>query len=132
MRALDSIGGAWLVEHGEEEVLEPELEIIDAHHHLWPAKTRGRWEPYSLVDFERDAGSGHRVVGSVYVECGAAYYEHGPDRMRPVGETQAVAGLAGAGGLCEAIVGLADLALGAGVADVLDAHVAGAGRGSAA
>ena len=111
----------------DEDGLEPDLEIIDAHHHLWPATTGGRWDPYSLADFECDARSGHRVVGSVYVECGAVYREQGSDRMRPVGETEAVAGLNVAGGLCKAIVGFADLTLGADVADVLDAHIAVAG-----
>ena len=111
----------------KEDVLEPDLEIVDAHHHLWPAATGGRWNPYSPVDFERDTRSGHRVVGSVYVECAASYREQGPERMRPVGESEAVAGLDVAGGLCEAIVGFADLTLGTEVDDVLDAHIAVAG-----
>src|ERR1043166_5964719 len=46
----------WLALH-KEDVLEPALEIVDPHHHLWDfARHR-----YLLHDLLADAGSGHNV-----------------------------------------------------------------------
>lgn len=120
----------WLATH-HEDALEPGLPIVDAHHHLW-----------ALPDFEylhpqlqRDLSSGHRVLATVHVECLSHYDEEGPEMLRPVGETRFVVGQALAhaqGGastrLAEAIVGWADLTLGAGIEPVLHAHLE-AGRG---
>ena len=119
----------------DEEILEPELEIVDSHHHLWPASPAqenggtllSKWAPYSLDDFCSDA-KGHRITGSVYVECQACYRESGPESMRPVGETESVAALPAPGDICAGIVGFADLSLGTSVGDVLDAHHEVAGR----
>jgi predicted TIM-barrel fold metal-dependent hydrolase len=118
-----------------EEILDPSLEIVDAHHHLWPAHPTaaasdrgaanhaGHWRSYSFADFHRDTMAGHRVTGSVYVECEARYRTDGPKELRPVGETEAVAGLEMRGGLCAGMVAFAALTLGAGVGEVLDAHL---------
>lgn len=74
---------AWL-DQVEEAILEPDLPIIDPHHHLW--KTRfGR--NYLLPDFWADTQSGHNIVKSVFIECGAFYFREGPDHLRPAGET---------------------------------------------
>lgn len=52
----------------EEAPLEPQLVIIDPHHHLWDNR---EGPAYLLEDFRADvAASGHNVVGSVFVECG--------------------------------------------------------------
>jgi predicted TIM-barrel fold metal-dependent hydrolase len=114
-----------------EEVLDPDLPICDAHHHLWRA--RGEAGAYLLDDLLADTGSGHRVVRTVFVECHSAYRTDGPEELRPVGETEFVAAIAeesGSDGAAEiaAIVGHADLCLGAAVEDVLVAHEE-AGRG---
>lgn len=112
----------------DEEILEPDLAICDPHHHLWDfAASR-----YLLPELLADIGSGHRVESTVFVECTAFYRDGGPDHLRFVGETGFVAGIAaeasrGRVRACEAIVGRADLTLGAGVAEVLDAHVAAGG-----
>ena len=60
-----------------EDALEPELPILDPHHHLWLDKghTGG---PYTLNDFREDTGSGHNVVGTVFLECHAEYRTDGP------------------------------------------------------
>jgi predicted TIM-barrel fold metal-dependent hydrolase len=117
-----------------EEILEPSLEIVDAHQHLWPAHRTAahverstanpadHWQSYSFEDFYRDTTTGHRVTGSVYVECEARYRTDGPTQLRPVGETEAVAALEMRGGLCAGMVAFADLTLGANVGEVLDAH----------
>jgi L-fuconolactonase len=74
----------------EEPVLEPDLEIVDPHHHLWPDDD----VPYDLEELHRDVRSGHRVVQTVFVECGAAYRQSGPDELAPVGETEFAAAAA--------------------------------------
>ncbi len=119
----------WLAGH-HEPVLDPELAIIDPHHHLWDA--RPELPAYGLADLHADTGAGHRVEATVFVECVWAYRSEGPDHLRPVGETEAVAAVAEASGASGAeirgIVGFADLTLGDAVDEVLDAHEA-AGRG---
>ncbi|MEM9566639.1 MAG: amidohydrolase family protein [Actinomycetota bacterium] len=113
-----------------EEAIEPELEIVDPHHHLWDTVTRyGRYE---LDDLRLDAGAGHRVVETVFIDCGANYRPDGPAHLRPVGETEYVANRADEsdrtdGVRIAAIVSHADLTIGESVGDVLDAHVAAAG-----
>lgn len=115
----------WLALH-EEPVLEPDLAIVDAHHHLFE---RTDWR-YGLDGFDRDLADGHRVVASVYVECREHYLESGPEALRPVGETLAIERIAtarGAGGVqgtevAAAIVAYADLSVGAAVDAVLEAH----------
>lgn len=115
-----------------EHIVEPELEIIDAHHHLWPNPV-GSIGLYSLPELHADTGSGHNVVGTVFVECGAAYDKGAPDHLQCVGETRFVAASAqssadGAGAEILAIVPAADLRWPA-LDETLDAHEeAGAGR----
>ena len=115
-----------------EPILEPELPICDAHHHLW--KGRGHTgQPYLLDDLRADTTSGHNVVRTVFVECHSEYRTDGPEELRPVGEVEFVAAVAeasdaGPGPAIEGIVGHADLTLGERVADVLHALDA-AGRG---
>ncbi|UKA55218.1 amidohydrolase family protein [Arthrobacter sp. FW305-BF8] len=129
----------------EIEILDPELEIIDPHHHLWPptgavvsmAAGPGQQTekgaqlpdcpPYSYADLRRDATSGHRVVGSVYVECSSFYRDDGPDHLRPVGESETIAAMELRDGLCQGIVGFADLMMGTSVKEVLEAHLEEAG-----
>jgi len=109
-----------------EAPLEPDLPICDPHHHLW----RRPDNPYLLDDFLRDATGGHHIVSSVAVECGAMYRETGPPELRPVGETEFLEGIASENARADnrasvaaAIVAYADLTLGDGVAEVLEAHL---------
>jgi len=132
-----------------EQILEPELPIVDPHHHLWdrrnyaaPAAAEHPFmtaiadaRRYLLDELMADTSSGHNVVATVFVECGAFYKADGPLALRPVGETEFVNGVAAmsASGLygdfraCAGIVGRADLLLGDGVVEVLEAHVAAGG-----
>lgn len=125
---------AWLAKRPAEPALEPELPIIDPHHHFWDAPHRGT---YFLPDLLADIGGGHNIVATVFLECQAMYRKHGPAAMAPVGEVEFVNGIAamsasGNYGPCrvaEAIIGHADLKLGARVRDVLEAEIAvGGGR----
>ena len=106
-------------------------EIVDPHHHLWPDARRA---PYALAELYEDLRTGHDIVQTVFVECGASYRSGGPEHLRPVGETEWVASAARAsaadgGPEIAGIVSFADLTAGDLVPEVLDAHAAaGDGR----
>ena len=122
---------AWLAQV-TEDVIEPDLPICDPHHHLWDYPG----SRYLLDELLADVGSGHNVTSTVFMECGSMYRADGPEALKPVGETEFVNGIAAmsaSGGYgdaraCAAIVGYADLNLGAAVGDVLDAHAAASAR----
>ena len=114
-----------------EPVLDPDLRIIDPHHHLWD-DARGR---YPLDELLRDVNSGHNVLATVFIECGAMYRASGLEALKPLGEVEFVNGVAamsasgvyGQARLCAGIIGFADLRLGEGVEPVLDAMTRAAG-----
>ena len=112
-----------------EPVVDPDAPIIDPHHHLWPA---GGSMAYGLADLEADLASGHNVVDTVFVECGAAYDRSGGDgAFAPVGESVFVTAEAERSGrqVMGGIVAHADLCDAADLDAVLDAHeAAGHGR----
>ncbi len=119
--------------HASPSVVEPDLPVIDSHHHLWLMST-GR---YLLDEFVADVSSGHRVLATVYAECSAMYRRRGPERFRSVGEAEFVAGCAamsesrlfGPTQICAAFIGAADFTLGAQVDEVLEAlAIASGGR----
>jgi predicted TIM-barrel fold metal-dependent hydrolase len=116
-----------------EVALDPDLPIVDPHHHIWGQDFRNAIfvEPYDLDELLDDkAGSIHNVVATVTVDSHAQHFTDGPEALRPVGETvyaERVAQEGGrrggrAAGVCAAIVPHADLCLGARVSEVLDAH----------
>jgi L-fuconolactonase len=137
-----------------EDILEPDLPIVDPHHHLWdrrgvPAAPVG--DPstehgftrvvrmsarYLLDELLADTDSGHDVVATVFVECRSMWRADGPPELRPVGETEFVNGVAamcasgtyGRTRACAGIVGHADLRLPPSMVDaVLKAHLAAGG-----
>ena len=126
----------WLAQETPEDVLEPDLPIIDPHHHLWDMRgLRAPWEQKVYLCEEMSAeirASGHNVVQTVFAQCGAFYRADGPEEMRPVGETEFVHGVAamsrsgryGSARLCTGIFSTADLRLGKAVEPVLQAHLA--------
>ena len=81
---------AWLAKAEPEPILDPELEIIDTHHHLWDMPGNR----YLLPELLDDLRSGHNVVATVFNECHSMYRAAGPVEMRPVGEVEFVAGIA--------------------------------------
>ena len=113
------------------EILDPGREIVDPHHHLWP---NGRRAAYALAELFEDLRTGHDIVQTVFVECGASYRADGPEHLGPVGETAWVAeaaraSVAAGGPEIAGIVSFADLAAGDLLPEVLDAHeAAGGGR----
>ena len=126
----------WLAQVPPEDVLEPDLPIIDPHHHLWDM--RGEDAPWAQKVYlcdemsEEIRASGHNVVQTVFAQCGAFYRADGPEEMRCVGETEFVHGVVamsrsgkyGDARLCTGIFSSADLRLGKGVEPVLKAHLA--------
>ena len=103
-----------------EKPLEPDLPICDPHHHLWDLQTSRVSERYLLDEILEDVSSGHNVVSTVFIECGAMHKADGPEALRPVGEVEFVNGIAAmsASGLygqtriAAGIVGTVDLRLG--------------------
>lgn len=132
---------AWLARQAPEAPIEPNLPIVDTHHHLWDRRdsSRAAGEPpigrYLLDELMADIRSGHNVVQTVFLECHSMYRATGPVEMRPVGEVEFVAGIAamsesgvyGPQRAAAGIVGYADLALGDAVAPVLEAQIAAGG-----
>jgi len=110
-----------------EEILEPDLPICDAHHHLWERAPNR----YFLSDLVADLGSGHNIVATVAVECGYGYRKSGTDELKPVGETEFLESVALQARsdpmittrIAAGIVGFADLSLGDGASAVLAAHL---------
>src|ERR1051325_12166316 len=77
----------WLGAAAEEPVLDPDLPIVDPHHHLWQ---RGDHR-YLLDELLADLNTGHNIVATVFLECrsmyraanagsGRAEYRRGSDR----------------------------------------------------
>lgn len=125
---------AWLA-LTPEEALEPALPICDPHHHLWDRRPTHFQPRYLLDEIVADAQSGHNVVSTVFIECGAMFKPDGPEALRPVGEVEFVngiaamsaAGLYGTTRVAAGIIGTAQLRLGAAVGAVLDAEIAAGG-----
>lgn len=113
---------AWLAQHSEE-IIDPDRKIIDPHHHLWP---KGHPLHYSPEDLMRDTSSGHNIVGTVFMECGASYLKEGPDHLKVLGETEFIVSsaqeIADAGGIpIVGFLGHADLRRDD-LDSILDAH----------
>lgn len=134
-----------------EAIIEPDLPIVDPHHHLWDLRALVPAFPeprhafieaiagaayYTFDQLQADTHSGHNIVATVFMECGAFYDPARGEAMKPVGEVEFVNGVAaqGASGLygdyrpCAGIVGHADLTLGDAVKPVVEALIA-AGNG---
>jgi L-fuconolactonase len=123
----------WL-DRRREETIEPDLPIVDPHHHLVDRPETGR---YLLPELLADLGSGHNITATVYLEWLSMYRAAGPTELRPVGEIEfangvaamAASGTYGKPQVCAGIIGYADLTLGAAVEKVLETMItAGGGR----
>src|ERR1700730_4209918 len=118
----------WL-DKTREEIIDPDLPIIDAHHHIWDQSGNR----YQLDDFIEDIAPGHNVIASVFAECHYSYFDDGPLELRPVGETTRITEMAESSDtrgiptrVCAGIVGRTDLRMGDQVAPVLEAHISAA------
>jgi L-fuconolactonase len=121
----------WL-EQRREQAIEPDLPIVDPHHHLVDRPETGR---YLLPELLADLNSGHNITATVYLEWLSMYRAGGLAELRPVGEIEfanGVAAMAASGRYgktraCAGIIGYADLTLGAPVENVLEAMIAAGG-----
>ena len=134
-----------------EAILEPDLQIIDPHHHLWDLRPMMSAFPqplhpfiasialtpyYTFNEIQAEIGSGHNVIGTVFMECGAFYNASASDELKVVGEVefvngvaaQSASGLYGPARLCAAIIGHADLSRGDAARGVLEALMAASPR----
>src|SRR5262249_51440381 len=92
----------WLAKETSEPVLEPDLPIVDPHHHLWDLRS-ATTEPF--LSFEQKVylcdeisddiqKSGHNIVQTVFAQRVAFYRADGTEAMRCVGETEFAHGVA--------------------------------------
>ncbi len=115
----------------EEPILEPELAIVDTHHHLW---LRSGYT-YLMPELAADMASGHNIAATVFAECHSMYRQDGPEAERSLGETEFVTGQAamsasggfGATQACAVMFGNVDMTLGAAVEPLLEQHIAASG-----
>jgi len=138
-----------------EAILEPDLPIVDAHHHLWLLSeaaleamgqretiltaalvpTYRRTARYLLDEYLADVQTGHNVRASVFIDAHAMYRADGPAHLKSVGEVEFVNGVAamaasdlfGPTRACAGIVGGIDLRLGHQAEEVLQAQLAAGG-----
>jgi L-fuconolactonase len=135
--------------------IDPELPIIDPHHHLWfqPQSVLDRLDPrenlmlgamlptlrsrprYLLDEFLSDLHSGHNIRATVYMEVGSMYRQNGPAELRSLGEVEFANGIAAIAAsrvvtdiaVCAGIVGKVDLRIGDAAGAVLERHIQAAG-----
>jgi len=115
----------------QEEIIEPQLPIVDAHHHFWNRDGK----PYFLPELLADIDTGHNIVATVFMECKAMYRKGAEPALQPLGEVEFVNGIAamsasgefGPTRVAAGIVGYADLGLGSAVRPVLEAEIAAGG-----
>jgi len=94
---------AW-IDLTQEDAIEPELEIVDPHHHLWDMrKLKGfnffgiMKQQYYMADELVDdcVGGGHNVTHSVFITTHSFFTAAAdPPWMAPLGEVQFVQGVA--------------------------------------
>lgn len=104
-----------------EITLEPDLEIVDAHHHLGDAQG----VPYFLDEFLADTRRGHKVVQSVFIEASWGWSSDSPDPARGLPEIRRVAEIAReserrGGARISGIVGFVDLRHGRRAGEIID------------
>jgi L-fuconolactonase len=117
----------WHAQANVESALEPDICIVDAHHHLYGNGS----ETYHYLpkELKADIDSGHNIVATVYVEAyQAGWREDGPAELRSTGEVERIVRITSNHGwefnrVASAIVSFVDLTAGDKVSSVLEAHL---------
>jgi L-fuconolactonase len=117
----------WLARR-TEGILEPDLPIVDPHHHLW---VRPNYS-YLFPDLLADIGSGHKIHATMFEQAASMYRADGPEELKSLGETQFVCGVAamsasgkfGPTRCIAGMVGYVDLRLGARAKGLIERHIA--------
>jgi L-fuconolactonase len=112
----------------DEAIVEPDLPIIDTHHHLFLRP----YVRYLFDDFLEDINAGHNIVGSIYMDAQSMIRTEGPAIMRGLGEVEFALGMAamsasgmfGPRRVAAAIVASALVSEGESIADYLDRAIA--------
>jgi L-fuconolactonase len=112
-----------------EEVIDPELPVCDAHHHLRSLQANR----YLTADFLKDAGGGHNITHSVVIQSRENWRQGPGGGMTPLEETQWVMKDISTAesriNVAAGFVGYADLTLGDAVAPIIESNIAvGKGR----
>jgi len=111
----------------QEDIVDPSRRIVDPHHHFFVAG--GEFPFYDLDSLWGDTDT-HNVEQTVFLQCWEGYRTDGPEELMPVGETEWVDSIAtqararNSAAQIGAIMGTAELRLGAKVRPVLEAHCA--------
>lgn len=108
----------------DEEILFPDLKIVDAQFHLFIRPVIR----YMFDQYLEDLEAGHNIVSSVYVETTAFSRPDGPQVERALGELEfangmgalSASGFFGPRKIAEKIVGHADISEGDAIAGMLD------------
>nr|WP_047169332.1 amidohydrolase family protein [Sphingomonas sp. Y57] len=139
-----------------EPIIEPELPIIDAHHHLWYqtdaalaameadddiisrtiSPTYRKYRRFLFDEFLAELNTGHNVRATCYMQGSAMLRATGPAEMRGVGEIEFANGMAAIAAshnltdilMCAGIIGGVDLGLGDAVRPVLEAQLSAGGH----
>ena len=117
----------WLARR-TEAILEPDLPIVDPHHHLWERPGYRYLFPELLADI----GSGHKIEATLFEQANSMYRASGPEELKSLGETEFVSGVAamsdsgryGPTRCVAGIVGYVDLRLGSRAKGLLEKHMA--------
>lgn len=122
--AMFNIGAQDWLDQVREEIVDPDLKIIDPHHHMWRHENGN----YLARELHNDTNSGHKVEKTVYIQCGQEYRKDGPEHLKPLGEIefvveQAKEALWLGGPAIAGIVGRVDLQFGEGLEDLIDQFV---------
>ena len=120
----------WL-DRRHEEIIEPELPIVDPHHHMWDRPGNR----YLFQDLLADVGSGHNIAATCFEECREMYRADGPQELKSLGETEFVNGVAamsasgkyGKTRCIAGIIGNVDLRIGSRAKGILEQHVTRSG-----
>jgi len=131
MTTTPTPGSAEWLAQVKEPIFDPERTIVDPHHHLWHADDE--YDVYLLDHLWADTGSGHKIVKTVFVQCGEEYFVDGPEHLRCTGETAFVTAIAadsrrGPGPEIAGIVAFADLTGKERLPETLDRHAEIAGN----
>ena len=110
-----------------EEIIEPQLPIVDPHHHMWDRPGNR----YLFQDLLADTGSGHNIAATCFEECREMYRADGPKELKSLGETEFVNGIAamsasgkyGKTRCIAGIIGNVDLRIGSRAKGILEQHV---------
>ncbi len=108
----------------DEPIIDADLPIVDAHHHLFDLPGNR----YMADDYASDAQAGHNIVASIYCEAQVFSRSRGPEWMKPIGEVEFANGVGamhstgvyGDARICAGIIGHANLTFGSKVGELLD------------